>query len=119
MMEKDFQAPKILIGHSLGGAAVLQAASQIPSVEAVVTIGAPYNPGHVSHLMQEKIDEIEEKGEATVLLAGRPFKIKKQFLDDIEESKSYDKINNLKKPLLIFHSPIDDTVGIDNATGIL
>jgi putative redox protein len=117
-MEQKWKAPAILMGHSLGGAAVLQAAGRIGSVKAVATIGSPCNPQNVQRHMTEKIDEIEEKGEATVTLAGRPFKIKKQFLDDLREQVMDDIIRNLGKALLIFHSPVDKTVGIDNAAHI-
>ena len=117
-MEQEWKAPAILMGHSLGGAAVLQAAGRIASVKAVATIGSPCNPQNVQRHMSEQIDEIEEKGEATVTLAGRPFKIKKQFLDDLREQVMDDIIRNLGKALLIFHSPVDKTVGIDNAAHI-
>lgn len=117
-MQENWQAPRILIGHSLGGAAVLQAASGITSAEAVTTIGAPCSPQHVQHLMEHKIDDIREQGEATVNLAGRPFKITKQFVDDLNQQVMDEIIGNLKKALLIFHSPIDETVGIDNAAHI-
>lgn len=117
-MENEFEAPAILIGHSLGGAAVLQAAHRIKSVDAVAVIGAPADPEHVTENFSMKIDEIEEKGEATVQLAGRPFKIKKQFLDDLDETSMKACINNLGRALIIFHSPIDNTVGIDNAQKI-
>lgn len=117
-MEKEWTAPSMLIGHSLGGAAVLQAAGQIPSVDAVATIGAPCNPKHVQHLLADKMEEIEQKGEARVRLAGRMFTIKKQFLDNLEEQTMNKIIRNLEKALLIFHSPVDQTVGIDNAAHI-
>lgn len=117
-MENEFEAPAILIGHSLGGAAVLQATHLIKSVGAVAVIGAPADPEHVTENFSMKIDEIEEKGEATVQLAGRPFKIKKQFLDDLDETSMKACINNLGRALIIFHSPIDNTVGIDNAQKI-
>ena len=117
-LAENYQAPKVLIGHSLGGAAVLQAAPKIDSVLAVATIGAPYDPGHVVHLFQDKQEEIEASGEATVLLAGRPFKIKKQFIDDLEETRMRSTISELQRALMIFHSPIDNTVGIDNAAQI-
>ena len=113
-----YQPPQIIIGHSLGGAAVLQAASRLPFVKAVVTIGAPSNPPHVQHLLKNNIEEIRETGEATVLLAGRPFKIKKQFLDDLEDSNMQGVIKNLDKALLVLHSPQDSTVGINNAAEI-
>ena len=112
------QAPDILVGHSLGGAAVLQAASRLNHVAAVATIGAPFDPGHVKHLLEESIDEIEAAGKATVSLAGRSFTIKKQFLDDLETQRADEVIRSLKRALLVFHSPIDTTVGIDNAAKI-
>lgn len=117
-LEKEFKAPKLLVGHSLGGAAVLQAASCIESVKAIATIGAPAEPLHVSHLFKHKEEEINEKGEANVLLAGRKFTFKKQFLKDLLNTNLKDKISNLKKALLILHSPTDNTVGIENAAEI-
>jgi len=117
-MSENWKAPEILMGHSLGGAAVLQVAGRITSAKAVATIGSPCNPKHVLHHLEEKMDEIEEKGEATVRLAGRPFKIKKTFLDDLDEQVMDQYIQNLKKALLIFHSPVDETVSIDNAARI-
>ncbi len=114
----EYAAPKLLIGHSLGGAAVLMAASKLPDVAAVVTVGAPCNPEHVTHMLQWSIDEIEANGKAEVLLAGRPFTIKKQFLDDLAEQKMTEVIRSLKRPLLVCHSPIDNTVGIENAAHI-
>lgn len=110
-----FEAPSILIGHSLGGAAVLQAAHQLPSVKAVATIGAPYDPKHVSHLFEDVVDRIEEQGKARVLLAGRAFTIKKQFLDDLESQNVHKTIHTLNRALLVFHSPVDQTVGVENA----
>ena len=117
-MEQQWATPRMLMGHSLGGAAVLQAAHRIPSVEAVATVGAPCNPEHVTHHLMDKKDEIEQKGEARVNLAGRVFTIKKQFLDDLKEQAMNAFIKNLDRPLLIFHSPVDQTVGIDNAAHI-
>lgn len=108
--------PEILIGHSLGGTAVLAAAPQIESVAAVATIAAPSSPSHVHRLLRESIDEVREKGEATVQLQGRPFTITKEFLDALDESRLPESLNGLKRPLLIAHSPIDNIVGIDNAS---
>ena len=108
-------APCILIGHSLGGAAVLAAAGDIPEAKAVVTIGAPFDPNHVRHNFEDHIDVIEKEGVAEVTLAGRQFKIKKQFLDDIRSQDQAARVKTLKKALLIFHSPTDDYVSIDNA----
>ncbi len=112
------EAPKILIGHSLGGAAVLAAAGSVPEALAVATIGAPAEPAHVAHLFQEAKPDIEARGEAEVLLAGRPFRIKKQFLDDISERNLSQSVSSLKKALIVFHSPIDETVGVENAAKI-
>ncbi|WP_138430959.1 alpha/beta hydrolase family protein [Fodinibius saliphilus] len=117
-MNAEWASPRMLIGHSLGGAAVLQAAHQISSVEAVVTIGAPCNPEHVSRHLMDKMEQIKEQGKARVKLGGRIFTIKKQFLDDLKEQKMNKVIKNLGNPLLIFHSPVDKTVGIDNAAHI-
>ena len=117
-MSNRGNAPSILIGHSLGGAAVLQAAGRMDAVKAVVTIGAPSDPGHVEHHFESKKEEIERTGEAIVKLAGRPFKVKKQFLDDLAEAKMDDYIKNLDRALLVMHAPLDDTVGIDNAAHI-
>ncbi|MDA1089207.1 MAG: alpha/beta fold hydrolase [Proteobacteria bacterium] len=114
-MRDTLEAPKILIGHSLGGAAVLAAAGKVPEAKAVCTIGAPADPAHVAELFQEKREEIDAKGEAEVLLSGRPFRIQKQFLEDIESHKLANDIASMKKALLVFHSPIDNTVGIENA----
>ncbi len=114
-LRDNFEAPKMLIGHSLGGTAVLAGAGQVPEVEAVCTIGAPADPAHIAHLFQESRAEIEEKGEAEVLLVGRPFRIKKQFLEDIESQKLEHDIAAMKKALLVFHSPVDATVGIESA----
>ncbi len=112
------EAPKILVGHSLGGAAVLAAAASIPEVNAVSTIGAPADPGHVRHLFQGPIEDIETKGFAEIVIVGRPFCVSKQFLDDIGSHKLEDAIAKLRVALLVFHAPLDQTVGIDNATRI-
>jgi alpha/beta superfamily hydrolase len=115
---QQYAGPHLLIGHSLGGAAVLQAAASIPSCVAVATIGAPADPGHVTHLIADARETIEQEGQATVTLAGRPFTIKKQFLDDLEKTRMEAAIRNLRRALLVCHSPIDQTVGIDNAARI-
>ncbi len=117
-LETHFESPSIFIGHSLGGAAVVFAASQIPSIQAVATIGAPADPEHVQHLLKEGIDEIEKSGEATVDIGGRPFKIKKQFLEDIRSRNMEDVLKNLRKAILVLHSPQDKTVSIGNAAKI-
>jgi len=117
-LREHHEAPRLVIGHSLGGAAVLAAAPQIPEATALATIGAPFEPAHVKHLLAPTLSEIETAGEATVELAGRTFRIKKQFLDDIVGRNSREAIGNLRKALLIFHSPRDTTVSIDNAAQI-
>jgi len=117
-LEAEHEAPALLIGHSLGGAAVLQAAHDMPSVQAIATIGAPAEPTHVTHLLNDEIDTIKAQGQASVTLAGRSFTIKKQFLDDLEAQHMRDTIGNLGRPLLIFHSPVDQTVGVENAAAI-
>lgn len=114
-MEKDFEHPQLIIGHSLGGAAVLKAAASLPKVKAVVTIGAPSDVAHVSHLFSEDIETIKTQGEAEVCLAGRPFKIKKQFIDDLKELEILDGVSKMKKAYLNMHAPTDDTVSIDHA----
>ncbi|MEO1136518.1 MAG: alpha/beta fold hydrolase [Pseudomonadota bacterium] len=117
-LRAEFQAPSILIGHSLGGAAAIVAATRIPEVKGVAVIGAPAEAEHVVAQIGESREEIEAKGAATVQLAGRPFTIKKQFLDDLANQNVLSCAERLKKPLLIMHAPLDQTVGIDNATKI-
>jgi uncharacterized OsmC-like protein/pimeloyl-ACP methyl ester carboxylesterase len=117
-LRKMYGAPAILIGHSLGGAAVLAAAHKIVDARCVVTIAAPCDPAHVAGLFKDHIDKIREHGEVEVALAGRPFRIKREFLDDVAEKKLQNCLADLRKALLIFHSPTDDTVGIDNASHI-
>jgi len=112
------KAPAILIGHSLGGAAILAAAGQIPDARAVVTIAAPSDPAHVTGLFADRVEDIRKNGESEVSLAGRPFRIKREFLDDIAEHGLMAHVANLHKALLVMHAPTDDTVGIDNATRI-
>jgi uncharacterized OsmC-like protein/fermentation-respiration switch protein FrsA (DUF1100 family) len=111
-------APSLLIGHSLGGAAILAAAESIPQAKAVVTIAAPSDPGHVTGLFADRIEDIRKHGKAEVSLAGRPFTIKREFLDDVAEHNLMDHVTKLHRALLIMHAPTDDTVGIDNATRI-
>jgi uncharacterized OsmC-like protein/fermentation-respiration switch protein FrsA (DUF1100 family) len=112
------KAPAILIGHSLGGAAILAAAGQILDAKAVVTIAAPSDPAHVTGLFADRIEHIRTHGEGKVSLAGRPFRIKREFLDDIAEHGLMAHVAKLHKALLVMHAPSDDTVGIDNATRI-
>ncbi|WP_296766383.1 bifunctional alpha/beta hydrolase/OsmC family protein [Sediminimonas sp.] len=111
-------APGLLIGHSLGGAAVLRAAGQIDSTRAVVTIGAPFDPGHVTHNFDHALDDIERDGEAEVCLGGRPFRIRQDFVDDISAARLAPAINDLSAAVLVMHAPRDTQVGIDNAAEI-
>lgn len=117
-LRNNYHAPSIMIGHSLGGAAVLVAAGRVPEIKAVVTIGAPADANHVTHNFATDLSKIESEGKAEVTLGGRKFTIEKQFLDDLAASSVESHIANLKKPLLVMHSPIDQTVGIENAQNI-
>ncbi|MEO0358585.1 MAG: alpha/beta hydrolase, partial [Pseudomonadota bacterium] len=114
----DGMAPDLLIGHSLGGAAVLKAAADIPSAKAVVTLGAPFDPGHVTHAFGAALDTITETGESRVDLAGRPFTIRKTFVDDVNMASLTHALANLNKALLVMHAPGDVTVGIEHASDI-
>ncbi len=117
-MRAQLQAPKLIIGHSLGGAAVLAAAGDIAEVKAVVTVGAPSDPSHVTRLFGEHLDTIRNDGEAQVELAGRAFTIKRQFLIDADEQHLNRKTANLQRALLVMHAPQDNTVDISNALHI-
>lgn len=117
-LSEEYKAPSLLIGHSLGGAAVLFAAKRLEHVKAVATIGAPFKPEHVQHLIQSSTDEIVETGEAEVNIGGRNFTIKKQFVDDLKSHNLTDVLKAMRKSLLILHSPQDATVDIENAAEI-
>lgn len=106
--------PQLLVGHSLGGAAVLAAAGRIESIRAVVTIGAPADPAHVQHLFSDSLEEIK-KGKTEVELGGRKFHISQSFVDDLKAQTQRENIRRLGRPLLVLHSPTDSTVGVDNA----
>ncbi len=117
-LSENYKAPSLLVGHSLGGTAVLMAGSQMDSVKAIATIGAPCEPDHVLNMLREDIDEIEKNGEATVTLAGREFKIKSQFIKDLREQGLSKMLGDMRKSTLIMHSPQDDTVEVSNARNI-
>ena len=117
-MRARYEAPKIIIGHSLGGAAVLAAARDIPEVKAVATIAAPFDPAHVKHLFDAHLETIAADGEAEVKLAGRPFTIQKQFVDDVTDRDIAGCISTLGRALLVMHSPVDALVGVSNARQI-
>ncbi len=117
-MAEHEQAPQILVGHSLGGTAVLAAAQQVESATAIVTIGSPADAEHVLHLIEDDIETIEREGEATVKLAGRPFSIRSDFVDDVRSQSVRDGIRGLRKALLVMHAPLDELVSIDEASRI-
>ena len=117
-LRTEHAAPQLLVGHSLGGAAVLVVAGDVDEVRAVVTIGAPASTQHLAQLFVDDVDEIAAEGEACVSLAGRPFTIKQQFLDDLEVHAVADRIAAMQTPLMVMHSPIDNTVGVENAAEI-
>ena len=117
-LKEHYKAPEILIGHSLGGAAVLRAATQLEDVKTVVTIAAPSSTQHLSQIMVNEIPAIENKGSAEVSIAGRRFTLNKQFVDDIRGTDVLDGISKMRKALLVMHAPHDDSVGIDHAAAI-
>ena len=117
-LDTEGMAPDMLIGHSLGGAAVLRVAESLPSARAVVTIGAPFDPAHVTHNFSESVETICREGEAQIDLGGRPFVIKRQFIEDIAKHDMQAAVSALKKALLVLHSPLDSIVGIENAADI-
>ena len=117
-LRSHFEPPSLLIGHSLGGAAVLVAARSIPEIRAVVTIGAPADAAHVLRSFHPSLDEIRQEGKADVELAGRHFTISREFVEDVEQASIADAVRAMHKPLLVLHSPLDEVVGIDNASAI-
>ncbi|MEJ2639994.1 MAG: alpha/beta hydrolase [Desulfosarcinaceae bacterium] len=114
-LKREFAVPRLLIGHSLGGAAVIQAAAQLAAVRAVVTIGAPFDPGHVLRHLSDLRQRIEAEGEAPITIEGRTFRFRADFINNLEAVDQAAAIRNLKRPLLVMHAPLDDTVSIDHA----
>ncbi|OEK07812.1 osmotically inducible protein C [Flavivirga aquatica] len=114
-MEANYEAPSLLVGHSLGGAAVLSAAYQLKNIKAVATVGAPATVSHVTHLFSHGIEEVKQKGEVEVNIGGRPFKINNEFVEDFGKTDLPTIVKKLRKPLLILHAPSDTVVGIENA----
>lgn len=114
-LKSEGKSPQILIGHSLGGAAILRAAESVSDLKALVTINAPSDPSHLRRLMKSSLQEIESQGYAKVVLGGREFQIQKQFIDDLENHKSLSYLKDIRAALLIFHSPQDTTVDLENA----
>jgi len=117
-LKENYAAPALLIGHSLGGAAVLAAAPQAADAKAVATIGAPFEAAHVAHLLKGGEETIRSSGEAEVDIGGRRFRVRKSFLDDLQRHQPAALIGSLRKALLVLHSPQDTTVAIDNAAKI-
>lgn len=115
-LKKDYQAPQIIVGHSLGGTAILAAAKDIPSAKAVATIASPASPEHVLHQLEPELETLQQKGKATIKLAGRPFTFKQDFVDDVYNHKI--DLAGLRKALMVMHSPVDDTVSISQAETI-
>ena len=115
-MEEAGKAPSVLIGHSFGGAAVLAAAGDLPTVKAIATIAAPFDVKHIKHqFIEDDLARLEAEGETEVTLGGRPFRIKKDFIDDLAQHNQAERIRVLKRSLLIMHAPFDQYVGIENA----
>lgn len=117
-MQRTVAPVRLLIGHSLGGAAVLAVAGHLPSVTAVATVGAPVDPAHVRGLLNGDLETLARDGETVVSIAGRPFRIRREFLDDLRQHSSTTTIADLARPLMVFHSPVDAIVPVDDARRI-
>ncbi|WP_341220486.1 bifunctional alpha/beta hydrolase/OsmC family protein [Polaribacter atrinae] len=114
-LEENYKAPSLLVGHSLGGAAVIVAASKLENIKAVATVGAPATVSHVTHLFSHGMEEIPEKGDVKVKIGGRPFKINQEFVNNFHKTDLPKIIKDLRKPILVMHAPFDQVVGIENA----
>jgi putative redox protein len=117
-MRAEGHPPALLIGHSLGGAAVLAAAGSIPEVCAVVTIAAPADPKHITHLFADELEAIEAVGDRPVAIAGRTFRVTRAFLEDVAAQNLQEKVRRLGRALFVFHAPEDSVVGVENAAAI-
>jgi pimeloyl-ACP methyl ester carboxylesterase len=117
-LDDNYQAPVMLMGHSLGGAAALKASQRVPSAKALVTIAAPFEPAALMRHFEDRLDEIERAGQARVLVSGRPFTIKKQLIEDLERNRPRDYLPSLRAALLVMHSPQDHVVSVENAERI-
>ena len=117
-LRAEHRAPQLLVGHSLGGSAVLAVAAEIAEVRAVATIGAPASPDHVTDVFRSSLEEIAATGVAQVELAGRPFTIRQQFVDDLRAHVVTERVRTMKRALLVLHSPVDNTVSVDHASEI-
>lgn len=114
-LSSAYVPPKLLIGHSLGGAAIIAAAARMPSVVGLVTVGAPSDPAHVRHLFGPHDQALERKGEVEVTIGGRPFRIRQEFVEDLERHTLTDDLASLRLPLLVMHAPADTAVSIEHA----
>lgn len=114
-LEEAYEAPSLMVGHSLGGTATIAAAARLPSVRAVATIGAPYSPAHASWILDPVRHQLRQHGSATLTLAGREVRVGEELLDDLEQSTIAADLEGLRRPLLVLHAPLDDVVGVDNA----
>ena len=117
-LDEEYAAPEVLLGHSLGGTAVLQAAASVPSAVAVATIGSPSDPAHVEHLFGDARDRLDADGFAEVSIGGRPFTVKQQFVEDLAAHDLHSSVATLRKALLVMHAPLDDIVEVDNAAAL-
>lgn len=117
-LRDHYNEPSFMLGHSLGGAAALAATARLECIKAVVTLAAPGEPSHVAHLFAEALKEIRESGSAEVCIGGRPFRVGKEFVEDLQNHPQAERIGNLGAALLVLHSPRDQVVGIDHAAEI-
>ena len=117
-MDEAGHGVRLLVGHSFGGAAVIAAAHEVPSVRAVASIGAPYSPGHVEHNYDALVDRIMADGEAPFLVGGKALTLRRHFIEDVRAADLHAQIQSLRRALLVMHSPTDNTVGIANASQI-
>ncbi len=117
-MKANWQSPKLIIGHSLGGAAAIFAGGRIPTIQAIATIGAPSSPQHIAHLFSDKLEEIKAEGHAMIEIEGSKFAVSAQLIRDIAAKNMSETLAKLVKPILIMHSPQDKVVEIDNAAKI-
>lgn len=117
-MNESGRQVRLLVGHSFGGSAVLAAAHDCPSVAAVVSVGAPCQPSHIEHIYDTLMQRIEAEGEAELTIGGKALTLRRHFVEDVRSADLRDCIETLRRPLLVMHSPTDNTVGIDNASHI-
>jgi putative redox protein len=117
-MNTEGREVRLLVGHSFGGSAVIAAAHECPTVQAVASIGAPYEPAHVEHTYDALCERIEQDGEAPFLIGGKALTLKRHFIEDVRNADLHERIRTLKRALLVLHSPTDNTVGIAHASEI-